>query len=109
MSGKPTHFEMGVPDVARAHAFYGGLFGWTFEATPNGMRVETGGVGGGIHADEPGIRMFFTVPDIDEAARRIVELGGEVDAASSEGPRGRFLHECRDDQGVTFGLHQPLG
>jgi hypothetical protein len=53
------------------------------------------------------VQLFFSVPDLDQAAKRVVELGGEVDEASSEGPGGRYLHSCRDDQGVPFGLHQP--
>jgi predicted enzyme related to lactoylglutathione lyase len=53
------------------------------------------------------MQIFFSVPNIEEAAKRIVELGGEVDAGSSEGAGGRYLHSCRDDQGVPFGLHEP--
>jgi predicted enzyme related to lactoylglutathione lyase len=51
--------------------------------------------------------VFFAVEDIDAAARRVVELGGEVDEAGEDGESGRFLYSCRDDQGVKFGLHQP--
>lgn len=52
-------------------------------------------------------KFYGGLDDIDEAARRIVELGGEVDEAGEEGESGRWLYSCRDDQGVTFGLHEP--
>ena len=108
MAGQPAHYEIGVPDVERARAFYGSLLDWDFDSTEHGAQIETDPVAGGIHPDNnPGIQLFFSVPDIDEAKRRIIELGGEVDAGSSEGPHGRYLHSCRDNQGVPFGLHQP--
>jgi uncharacterized protein len=107
MTGEPSHFEIGVPDTDRARKFYGDLLGWTFEVTDHGAHVGTQGTPGGIHVEEDaGIQIFFRVPNLDEAARRIVELGGEVDEGSSDGPGGRYLHSCRDDQGVPFGLHE---
>ena len=33
MTGEPAHFELGVPDAARAKRFFGALLGWSFEAT----------------------------------------------------------------------------
>ena len=35
-----AHFEIHVEDVSRAKAFYGGLFGWTFDPMPGGEPVE---------------------------------------------------------------------
>jgi predicted enzyme related to lactoylglutathione lyase len=109
MNGQPTHIEIGVPDTERAQKFYGELFGWEFDATANGARVSTGGIPAGLHRDErgPELLVFYSVPDLDRAARRIVELGGEVDDAGDESEAGRWLYSCRDDQGVTFGLHEP--
>jgi len=112
MSGQPSHVELGVPDTDRAQRFYGELFGWEFNATPNGASASTAGLPAGIHRDErgPEVIVFFAVDDIDAAARRIVELGGEVDEAGEDGETGRYLYSCRDDQGVQFGLHQsPAG
>lgn len=34
------HFEIHVSDVGRAKTFYGGLFGWQFEAMPGGEEVD---------------------------------------------------------------------
>jgi len=107
MTGEPSHFELGVRDVGRAREFYGKLLGWTFEGTDLGAHVGTTGIPGGIHVEDgASVQIFFSVPDLDEAAARVVELGGEVDEGSSDGPGGRYLHSCRDDQGVPFGLHE---
>jgi predicted enzyme related to lactoylglutathione lyase len=109
MPGEPSHFEIGVPDPGRAREFYGRLLGWSFDATGRGARISTPGIGGGMHDDEPWVQLFFSVSDIDAAVERVVELGGEVGSGASEGPGGRYVHSCRDDQGVPFGLHQPAG
>ncbi len=110
MSGEPSHVEIGVPDAERAQRFYGAFLGWKFEPTPNGAKVETGGLPAGIHRyDGPvSVQVFYSVPDLEEATARIKELGGEVDEMGEEGEGARWLYSCRDDQGVPFGLHQPL-
>lgn len=110
MTGNLTHFEIGVPDAARAKAFCGPLFGWTFHAMGDGEEgwIETGGVRGGLHENDPDavIQPYFEVPDLDAALARVRELGGTAGEASPEAPGfGRFA-VCRDDQGVRFGLHQ---
>ena len=56
--------------------------------------------------------MFFGVDDIDAAADRVRELGGEIEEMDMDGEEesvakfGRFKL-CKDDQGSRFGLHQP--
>lgn len=110
MPGRPSHFEIGVADTDRAQEFYGELFGWEFEPTPHGARIKTSGIPGGFHREdrEANMQVYFTVPDLDEAAKRVVELGGKVDQAGEEEPGGgRWLYSCWDDQGVPFGLHEP--
>jgi len=65
-------------------------------------------VRGGLHDgdDASNIVLYFSVPDIETAVRRVRELGGVADEPGSPDPGGRFT-SCRDDQGVVFGLHQP--
>lgn len=107
MTGEPSHFEIGVPDVERARKFYGELLNWTYEGTGHGGHVGTPGMPGGLHPEEgPSIQIFFSVTNLEESAKRVVELGGEIDEGQSDGPGGRYLHSCRDDQGVPFGLHE---
>ena len=111
MTGEPSHFELGVPDAARAKDFYGALLGWGFETTKGEMAwIDTAGVRGGVH-DEDEARAFvlyFRVDDIEEAVRRVRDLGGEATDPGPAGAGGRYT-SCRDDQGVEFGLHQPGG
>jgi uncharacterized protein len=108
MSGAPSHFELGVPNAERAKAFYSALLGWEFETTSGeNAWIETGGVRGGLHGEDEArtIVVYFGVRDIEDAVRRVRELGGEADDPAPEGMGGRFT-SCRDDQGVPFGLHQ---
>ena len=118
MSGEPSFFEIGVADAERAQAFYGELFGWSFEPGPSGggAAVSTPGLPGGIHGGDEGASpyLFFKVDDFDAALARVRELGGEADVMpGSEEPDaetvtrfGRFAL-CKDDQGSAFGIHEP--
>ena len=109
MAGEPSHFERGVPDAARAKAFFGALLGWQLTPTHGeNAWIETGGARGGVQGDdeERSIVLDFAVADIEAAAARVRELGGEAGDPEPAGPGGRYL-ACRDDQGVAFGLHEP--
>ena len=116
MAGELTFFEIGVEDAERGRTFYEGVFGWRFEPGPSasGFVITAPNVTGGMHGGDKGAvpYVFFKVDDIDAAAQRVRELGGEVDETDSGGGDeadakfGRFRF-CRDDQGSAFGLHQP--
>jgi uncharacterized protein len=49
VTGEQSHFELGVPDARRAKAFYGELFGWTFETTAGENARDDQGVPFGLH------------------------------------------------------------
>lgn len=110
MAGDLTWFEMGVPDVDGAQGFYGALLGWTFESMgAGGAVIRTTQGRAGLHGGDEArnIVTYFGVDDIEAAARRVRELGGQADdPVPAEEGFGRFI-SCRDDQGVAFGLHQP--
>lgn len=114
MNGELSFFELGVGDAARAREFYGALFGWEFTDEGSGARIETPNIPGGLHDGDPGASplVFFRVDDLDDALARLRELGGEPgEDLGGEDPEtaarfGRFVL-CRDDQGSSFGLHQP--
>lgn len=118
MGGEVSFFEVGVDDPDRACAFYGSLFGWTFEPGPSGRGAVIKGstVPAGIHGDDRGAGhyLFLRVDDLDVALARVRELGGTVDvhesdeSAESVARFGRFAL-CADDQGSRFGLHQAPG
>jgi uncharacterized protein len=108
MAGEPSHFEVGVKDAARAKAFYSELLGWSFETTSGeNAWIQTSGVRGGLHDEDEAssIVLYFSVPDIEAAVRRVRDLGGTADDPGPSDIGGRFT-SCRDDQGVAFGLHQ---
>jgi predicted enzyme related to lactoylglutathione lyase len=109
VTGEPSHFELGVPEAGRAKAFFGALLGWSFTPTHGeNAWIETAGVRGGLHDEDSdsSIVVYFRVDDLEAAARRVRELGGEAPDPGPPGPGGRYL-ACRDDQGVPFGLHEP--
>jgi predicted enzyme related to lactoylglutathione lyase len=116
MSGELAFVEFGVDDVERGRRLYEGLFGWQFDPGPSGQGfvIAIPNVGGGMHDGDRGAApsVFFSVDDIETAARRVQELGGSIDDLDVDGGEesaaqfGRFKL-CRDDQGSPFGLHQP--
>jgi predicted enzyme related to lactoylglutathione lyase len=83
--GTPTWIDLGAPDVEKAAAFYGALFGWTAEsAGPDtggyhnliykGHRVA--GLGPAENPGPPYWTTYFAVTDADAAVAKAKELGG---------------------------------
>jgi predicted enzyme related to lactoylglutathione lyase len=115
MNGELSFFELGVRDADRAREFYGSLFGWEFVDEGTGATIETPNIPGGLHGGDAGASpyLFFRVDDLDAALARVRELGGDIGEEVGGGDEpdtvarfGRFL-VCRDNQGSSFGLHQP--
>jgi predicted enzyme related to lactoylglutathione lyase len=108
-SGSPSHLELGSPDAAASREFFVGLFGWADRPMPHGSfyaTTPTLGVGLHGHDDTSAIVVYFAVDDIDRAVEQVRALGGTSDDPGPEiAGFGRFA-ECRDPQGVRFGLHQ---
>jgi predicted enzyme related to lactoylglutathione lyase/predicted ester cyclase len=108
-AGAPSWMELGVPSGTRARNFYGGLFGWSFDDMENDNHcARTPTLQLGVHPQDPDacVVVYFAVADIKAAANRVNELGGQAGTPGDEQPGfGRFL-ECRDDQGVRFGLRE---
>jgi predicted enzyme related to lactoylglutathione lyase len=111
VSGQLSYFEFGVPDVAVASSFYAELFGWKVQAQEHGGSIDTGeaAVPGGFHRDPgpPQHYLYFRVDDIDAAIKRVQELGGEVEPMRPATEEWGAFAECRDNQGLAFGLHKP--
>jgi uncharacterized glyoxalase superfamily protein PhnB len=107
--GDIGYFTLLVPDVARAEAFYSSLFGWDVRqgSLAEGRHIETvtppGGMMGG--AAGPDITLYFRVDDIQAAAARVRELGGEVLEINDYPSGGNAV--CVDDQGLRFELFKP--
>lgn len=109
--GDVSYLTMVVPDLEAAHAFYGGVFGWTFNvgraggAQVNGVAPQIGmttqpeaGPAG------PGVILCFRVDDIAAAIGRVHEAGGQARAVAQR-PYG-LETLCADDQDTPFYLHQ---
>ena len=114
MPGELSFFELGVGDAEQARRFYGAMFGWSFADEGEGASIDTGGaVPGGLHGGDAGASpyVFFRVDDLDAALKQVEALGGEVDRElpSSEDSVERFgrFAFVKDDQGSSFGLHEP--
>jgi predicted enzyme related to lactoylglutathione lyase len=109
---KMVHFEIPVDDTEKSRAFWGGLFGWQFEAYPGPSEYHMARVddssGAAITNMEPGKRgprVYFDVDDINASAAKVKELGGESDDPAPVPSMGWFA-TCKDDQGNEFGLWQ---
>lgn len=118
MKGDLSFFSLGVGDVDRGREFYGSLFGWEFGDEDGGATIEKPNVPGGLHGGDGGASpyLFFRVDDLDAALTAVRELGGsqiDEEGVENDDPDkvarfGRFAL-CKDDQGSSFGLHEPPG
>ncbi|MGD2178582.1 MAG: VOC family protein [Anaerolineae bacterium] len=112
-----VHFEIPADDVARAKAFYGGLFGWEFSAPPgfpDYWTFDTGDpeadAGGGLMAREApeqvGLVSYFGVESVDDAVARVEELGGQVVMPKQAVPGMGWLAHFLDTEGNLFAVWQ---
>jgi len=115
--GVPSWVDTEQPDVEAAIAFYGGLFGWTFEdAMPAGapsryVIAQLGGGDaaaiGGPYQGTPAWNTYVSVDDADAVAQRLVAGGAAIETAptdAGEGGRGAVM---TDPEGVQFRIWQP--
>jgi predicted enzyme related to lactoylglutathione lyase len=110
--GEICYLTIGVPDSARARAFYGAVLGWEFRPG----RIEDGWsvlIGGeevnymtGMHggAERPTVAPMYSVDDIETAVERVRTAGGTATDPDRQ-PYG-IMSDCTDDQGTHFYLGQ---
>ena len=118
--GLPVWYDLLVPDLEQGLRFYREVFGWRahqLETDGTASPFWTNGKGMGAvcgigdasffggQAAPAAWRVYFGVPDADEAAARVRELGGEVVSEPMDTPWGRIA-EVRDPQGARFMLCQ---
>lgn len=110
MTGEPTYIELGVRDADKARAFYGAVLGWEVSGAAGPGEVDTPSLSIGVHDgdDETHFEVFFAVDDLDAALDAVLEHGGRVVSEAHDVPGFGRWAECADDQGVRFGLRQPL-
>ncbi len=108
-AGDVAYVTLAVPGSQRARAFYGAVLGWTFSpgTVEDGWSVDGAtphvGLWGG--ADEPGVQLCFSVPDVARALAAVRDGGGTGDEPAVR-PYG-LLAECTDPSGLRFQLWQP--
>jgi len=113
MAGAMVHIEIPADDTEQSRAFWGGLFGWEFQAFPGGpgeyhvFRIDdsSGGAVTNMEAGKRGTRTYFDVDDIKAGAARVVELGGKAADPMPVPSMGWFV-TCTDPHGNDFGLWQ---
>ena len=112
MAGKIVHFEIPADDTAQGQAFWGSLFGWTFESYPGPSEYhmtrisdELGGAVTNMEPGKRGLRVYFDVDDINAGVAKVNELGGKAGEPMPVPTMGWFS-TCTDTQGNEFGLWQ---
>jgi predicted enzyme related to lactoylglutathione lyase len=123
---KVVHFEIPAEDLGRAQTFYAGVFGWETNAVPgmnyvmvqsvpvdeHAMPKEPGAINGGMlqrHAPITAPIITIQVTNIDEAARKIRDAGGDI--VRERMPVGHFGFAAyfKDSEGNVLGLWQTAG
>jgi uncharacterized protein len=109
-------FELWVTDVERAKAFYGGLFGWTFQPMadyhPDYWLIDAGDGRGTIGALWPtdvepadaGSVVYVAVTDLAETIGRAQRLGGGLVREPTDVGDGTSFALIHDLNGVLLGL-----
>jgi predicted enzyme related to lactoylglutathione lyase len=110
MQGDVSFLELGSVDAEKSRPFFERVFGWSFHPMGQGGGwFQAPSIRVGLHGSDPQpqIYVFLEVPELEQAMARVREAGGEADPPTSEPGFGRFSN-CRDPQGIRFGLHQKL-
>lgn len=120
--GAPCWTELSTTDLAKAEAFYVGLFGWSIKhGEGGGMAYDEFSLGekplGGMYTPNwPGSEAipsnwspYFWVEDVDAKAEQAKALGGTVLNGPMDIPgTGRFV-VLQEPGGAVFNLFQPSG
>ena len=115
MPARPSHFEIPVDDPDRAEAFYGTVFGWTFqryEGAPQyyGM-ATTGNTDPGINGalfqrgNTTETTLTMSVDSIEDALTQVQKAGGKVLQGKTPIPSMGWFATCQDTEGNQFGLY----
>jgi predicted enzyme related to lactoylglutathione lyase len=107
--------ELGSPDLDGSQSFYGGLFGWTFEAMggadPPYLVIKTadGHNNGGIRPPAPPGTppfwlVYFATSDIEASLAQAQELGGNALVGATDIGIAKIA-VVQDPQGAVFALY----
>jgi uncharacterized protein len=116
MANPFVHLELNTPDLAKAKAFYGKLFGWEFQDNDMGPAgiystfKPSEGPGGGMVAmpgGNSGWLAYVGVQDIDESTDKARSLGATVILGPQEIPNIGWMTILKDPTGCTIAIFQP--
>jgi hypothetical protein len=116
MANPFVHLELNTPDLSKAKAFYGALFGWEFYDTDMGpmgtystFKTDNGPGGGMTSAPggNSGWLSYVGVKDIHEATEKARSLGATVSMGPHEIPEVGWMTILQDPTGCTIALFQP--
>lgn len=112
--GDITHIDIPVDDIERATGFYSGLFGWDiaempgFEGYPM-WQAPNKISGGGLAPRDEGFqqpRSYVEVDSIDDAMRKVTELGGREVMPKTEITPTSWWAVFLDTEGNEVGLYE---
>lgn len=111
--------ELYASDLEQALAFYQAQFGWTKDEThdmgpmgPYHLFTSAKNQSGGMMKRPPQVpasfwQFYFIVDDIDTAAKRVADQGGQVLMGPHQVPGGGWIVQAMDPQGGAFALTGP--
>jgi predicted enzyme related to lactoylglutathione lyase len=117
--GRHVWSELMTTDTKGAEAFYKNVVGWTAEPSPNSPMPYTqfkrsGGPGvAGLMERPAGMNMppfwsmYIAVPDLDEAVKKVKQLGGSELSGVIVVPTIGRMQMLKDPQGAAFYVIQP--
>lgn len=114
--GKVVWHDLITPDLTASRAFYGSLFGWTFDEVSSGyvlVRNQSRMIGGMASLDSPQQAGYWiplmSVADVDRSVDQVSRAGGDAVLKPFDLPgRGRVAL-VRDPQGAAFGIIRTIG
>lgn len=112
-----VHVEIAVTNMKRAKAWYGKVFGWTFQDFDKEYTLWNapgGGTGGGLFVvkkipAKSAVRAYIQVDDVDTKLKEIKKARGKVVLPRAEVPNFGWWAAFRDPQGAELYLWQAAG
>jgi predicted enzyme related to lactoylglutathione lyase len=114
--GQVGWHELHTKDWQNAFNFYSEMFGWQKgESMDMGLMgtyqlFTNDGIASGGMFDSPNVTaapywlVYFNVPEIDSAVRRIADAGGKIMMGPHQVPGGNWIVQAADPQGGLFAL-----
>lgn len=117
-AGTPAWVDLMTPDLEKARAFYGALFGWEFSVGPAEAGYYTMCRKGGRNTAgmgqlppgntlPPAWALYFATEDVDAACERVRQQGGQVGMGPMDVMDEGRMAICADPTGAHFGFWQP--